>query len=99
MKRIGIAASKISKGNLTLYNVYVVLIAALFSLFIFIVAGSTIVFALAIIRYVAIEIMGVEFDTSWRSILTVCMAALTIVIALFTLFAVLKNIRLPRMRN
>ena len=99
MKRIGIAASKISKGNLVLYNVYVVLISALFSLFIFIVAGSTIIFALAIIKYVGSEIMGVEFERSWQSILVVCMVSLTIVITLFNLFAISTNLKLPRIKG
>ena len=95
MKRIGIAASKISKGNLALYNVSVVLISALFSLFIFVVAGSTVIFALAIIQYVGNEIMGVEFERSWQSVLAVCMVSLTIIIVLFNLFAILKNLKLP----
>jgi uncharacterized membrane protein YidH (DUF202 family) len=99
MKRIGIAASRISKGNLTLYNTYVVLISALLSLAIFIVAGSTIIFALAIINYVGNEIMGVEFERSWQSILTVCMVSLTIVTTLFSLFAVSRNLKLPRMKS
>ncbi|MCK5259974.1 MAG: hypothetical protein KAJ70_02835 [Candidatus Omnitrophica bacterium] len=99
MKRIGIAASKISKGNLTLYNVYVVLISALFSLFIFIVAGSTIIFALAIIQYVGNEIMDVEFEQSWQPIMIVCMVSLTIVITLFNLLAISTNLKLPRMKG
>ncbi|HQP11022.1 MAG TPA: hypothetical protein PKV41_06550 [Candidatus Omnitrophota bacterium] len=99
MKRIGIAASKISKGNTILYNAYVVLISVLFSLFIFIVAGATVVFALAIIRYVGNEIIGVEFETSWQSILAVCMASLTVVVVLFNVFAILKNVRLPRIQD
>ncbi|MCK5083795.1 MAG: hypothetical protein KAR31_12880 [Candidatus Omnitrophica bacterium] len=99
MKRIGIVASRISKGNLVLYNVYVVLIAALFSLFIFIVAGSTVIFALTIIKYVGNEIMGVEFERSWQSILTVCMVSLTIVVTLFNLFAISRNLKLPRMKG
>ncbi len=99
MKRIGIAASKISKGNLTLYNFYVVLISALFSLFIFIVAGSTIVFALAIIRYIGNEIMGADFEASWQSVVAVCMVSLTIVITLFNLFAISRNLKFPKMRD
>lgn len=99
MKRIGIAASKISKGNLALYNLYVVLISALFSLFIFIVAGATIIFALAIIKYFGNEIMGVEFERSWQSILTVCMVSLTIVITFFNLFAILRNLKLPKIKG
>jgi hypothetical protein len=99
MKRIGIAASKISKGNLVLYNVSVVFIAILFSLFIFLVAGSTVVFALVIIQYVGNEIMGIEFERSWESILTVCMVSLTVIITLFNLAAILINIRLPKLRD
>lgn len=99
MKRIGIAASKISKGNLVLYNFYVVLISALFSLFLFVVAGSTIIFALAIIQYVGNEIMGVEFERNWRSILAVCMVSLTIAVTLFNLFAISKNMKLPKMKE
>lgn len=99
MKRIGMAASRISKGNLVLYNFYVVLISVLFSLLIFIAAGSTVVFALAVIRYVGNEIMGVEFEKSWRSILAVCMVSLTLVITVFNLCAVLMNVRLPKGRE
>jgi len=99
MKRIGITASKISKGNLVLYNFYVVLISVLFSLFIFIIAGSTVVFSLAIVKYVGNEIMGVEFEKSWRSILSVCMISLTIVTALFNLCAISMNMKFPSMKE
>ena len=62
MKRISIAASKINpKGNVRLYNLYVVLISCLlFSLFIFIAAGATIALALMLIGYIGTGIMGVE---------------------------------------
>jgi len=96
MKRIGIVSSRISKGNRVLYNLSVVLISALFSLFIFIIAGSTVIFALAIIKYVGIEIMGLEFENSWRSILSVCMVSLTMVVAVFNLFAILINFKPPK---
>ena len=42
MLRIGIAASKMSKGSLLSYNLYVILIACLFSLFIFLICGFSI---------------------------------------------------------
>jgi len=96
MKRIGIAASKISKGNVPLYNLYVVLISCLFSLFIFIAAGATIALALMLIGYIGAEIMGVEFQKSWFAIMTVCMTALTIIIALFNIFAILINVKISR---
>lgn len=96
MKRIGIVSGRISKGNRTLYNLSVVLISMLFSLFIFIIAGSTVIFALSIIKYVGVEIMGVEFENSWRSILLACMVSLTVVVTVFNLFAILINFKLPK---
>lgn len=99
MKRIGIAASKISKGNRILYVLYVILIAMLFSLLMFIIAGSTVIFALAIMKYVGTEIMGLEFEKSWTSITAVCMVSLTVVITLFNMFAVAMNLKPPRVSD
>lgn len=97
MKRIGIVASKISKGNLALYNLCVVLISCLFSLFIFIVAGMTTTLALALIGYIGSEMTGHGFQKDWYFIMTVCMAVLTVVIALFNIFAIVINIHVsPR---
>lgn len=96
MKRIGIAASKISKGNVPLYNLYVVLISCLFSFFIFIAAGMTIALALMLIGYVGTEIMGPGFKKDWSVIMMVCMTALTAIIALFNIFAILINVRISR---
>ena len=97
MKRIGIVSSRISKGNRALYNLCVVLISMLFSVFIFVIAGSTVIFALAIIKYVGTEIMGMEFEKSWKSILSVCMVSLTVVVTVFNLFAILINFKPPKM--
>ena len=94
MKRIGIAASKMAKGSLVLYNFYVVVISFLFSLFIFIIVGFTVLFSLIILAYVAKEVMAVEFEKSWSSVLAVCMVALTIVMVLFNLIAISQNIKL-----
>ena len=96
MKRIGIAASKMAKGNLALYNLYVVLISFLFSSFIFIVAGASVVLALALIEYMASEVMalGPKQDSSF--ILTVCMVSLTVVVTLLTLFVISSNIRFSK---
>ena len=88
MKRIGITASHIAKGNLALYNLCVVLISCVFSLFIFAAAGAAIFFALVLI--------GLGFKKDWAFIMTVCMMSLTIVVALFNIFAILMNIKLSR---
>ncbi len=93
MKRIGIAASKISKGNVPLYNLYVVLIACVFSLFVFIAAGATIALALMLIGYVGAEIVGAEFKKDWSLVMMICMTTLTIVVVLFNIFAILINVR------
>jgi len=99
MKRIGIAASRISKGNLFLYNFYVILISALFSLSIFLVAGATVVLALMVIKYAGTAILGAEFAVGWGMIMTVCMVLLTTVITLFNLAAILINIKMPKLRG
>lgn len=96
MKRIGLVASGISKGNRLLYYVYVVLISIVFSVFIFVIAGSAVLFALAVIKYVGVEIMGMEFENGWKSVLSACMVSLTVVVTVFSAFAILINCRLPK---
>ncbi|MBU0467879.1 MAG: hypothetical protein KKF78_06900 [Candidatus Omnitrophica bacterium] len=98
MKRVGVAASKIAKGNLFLYNCYVVLISSLFSLFIFIVSGSVVTFALIIIGYFGKEIMLVKFERDWSDVLVVCMISLTIITAIFNLLIISKNIKLNKLK-
>jgi len=96
MERIGIAASKMAQGNLVLYNLFVVLISILFSLFLFVIAGSSMVLALLILAYVVNGVMPLEFEKNWSGIFRLCMITLTIVVSLFNLAAILKNIRLKR---
>ncbi len=93
MERIGIAASKMSKGNVLLYNLFVILISFLFSLLIFSIVGCAISIALIIISFLLSDIMPVQFGQSWTEILAFCMMALTVLMGLFTLFAIVKNIR------
>ena len=99
MKRVGVAASKIAKDNLFLYNCYVVLISSLFSLFIFIVSGFVVTIALIIIGYVGKEIMLVQFERDWSDVLVVCMISLTIITAIFNLLIISKNIRLNKLKE
>ena len=93
MKRIGFAASKICKGNLVLYNAYVVLISLLFSVFIFIVAGTAVLFALIIMTNVSVEIMGSDLQEKWFSVFTTCMVTLSIIIFFFNLLAISTNLK------
>ena len=96
MERIGIAASKIAKGNLLLYNLFVILISILFSLFIFVIAGSSMILALLILAYVVHGVMPLEFEKNWAGIFRLCMITLTAVVCLFNLVAILRNIRLRK---
>ena len=53
MLRIGIAASKMSKGCLSSYNLYVILISCLISLFIFFISGFSILLFIFLIVQMA----------------------------------------------
>ena len=99
MKRIGVTASKISKGNCFIYNLSVVLIASLFSLFIFIIAGLTVTFALVVISYVGSELMSGEIQIDLKSTFPLCMICLTFVITIFNISAILKNINFSKIKQ
>lgn len=96
MERIGIAASKIARGNLFLYNFYVVLISSLLSLLMFVLAGSSVMLALLLIGTIINGFLPENFEKEWTSIIRICMIFLTIIISLFNLSAILKNIKLVR---
>ncbi len=93
------AASKMAQGNIFLYNLFVILISVLFSLFLFVIAGSSMILALLILAYVVNGVMPVEFEKNWSGIFQLCMMTLTIVVSLFNLAAILKNIRLKKSRR
>jgi integral membrane sensor domain MASE1 len=96
MKRIGVAASKIAKDNIILYNLYVVLIAFLFSLFVFVMAGALLIFAFTIIMYVGNEVMPADFIKDWSSIFKVCMISLAMIVVVFNLTGIFLNIKIQK---
>ena len=96
MERIGIAASKIAQGNIYLYNLYVIIISFLFSVFIFCLSGCSIVFALLIIGYILNGILPVGLKGQWGTVVRLCMVTLTVVVSLFNLLAVMRNIKIKR---
>lgn len=96
MERIGLAASKMAKGNFFLYNLWVVVIASTVSIFLFLLAGISIFLALVILAAVVKGIMPMEFEKNWESLLRICLLALTAVVSLFNLYAILKNVRLKK---
>lgn len=93
MERIGIAASKMAKGNLVLYNFYVLLLAFLISLILFLVAGSAIFLALVAIGFIAQGVVPDSVKNEWLGLLPVCMISLTVTICLIALYAIVKNLK------
>jgi len=96
MERIGIAASKIAQGNVFLYNIFVIIISSLFSLFIFFISGCSILFALLIIGYILNGMMPIELKGQWGGIVRLCMVTLTVVVSLFNLLAISRNIKIKK---
>jgi len=92
MKRIGIAASKMAKGNIVAYNSYVIILSFLFSLLLFFIAGTPVMLALIIIETIAAS-LSANMTQDWNSVICLCMVSLTIVVGLINIFAVIKNIR------
>ena len=99
MERIGIAASKMAKGNLWLYNSYVILISFLFSLFIFSLVGSSIALALIVIGYLVNGLVPNDIQQDWWKVIRLCMVCLTVIVCVLNLFAILRNIKLTLPRD
>lgn len=93
MERIGIAASKMAKGNLLTYNFYVIVFSLLFSIMIFVLAGMSIIFSLFIIGYV-LEGLSPDMAEGWNDVIKVCMIALTLIVCGIDLFAMLRNLKI-----
>ena len=98
MERIGIAASKMAKGNLFVYNFYVILLSFLFSLLLFFIAGTSIVLSLIVIGSIASG-LSAELSGQWMAVVRVCMGVLTGVVSCINLFAVIKNVRFKKAGN
>lgn len=96
MERIGIAASKIAKGNLKRYNFFVVLISFLFSLLIFIISGLSIFIGLIIIAWITRPAAQSVFSDKILFLMTSSLSALIAVIVCFNLFAIGRNIKFKK---
>jgi len=92
MERIGIAASKMAKGNIVAYNSYVIVLSLLFSLLLFFIAGTSVMLALIIIETIASS-LSANMTKDWDNVIRLCMVSLSIVVGLINIFAVIKNIR------
>jgi len=96
MERIGLIASKMSKGNLVVYNLCVIVLAFLFSLLIFFMAGASILLSLFLLRALAEGLPGGKFSQDWSAVIFFCMVALTVVVGIMNTIAVIRNIKLGR---
>jgi len=96
MQRIGIAASKMSKGCLLKYNLYVILICCLFSLLIFLICGFSILPIVFLISLMLHSLKPVDFTGNWVHMFKICLLVLAGVIGLFNIVAIFKNIQLSK---
>jgi len=93
MKRIGIAASRIAKDNLLLYNFYVILISCLLSLLIFFISGLILIVGIGLISYFAHWVLTPEPGTWFAPFLITCFAVLAGIVGIITLIAIFTNIK------
>jgi hypothetical protein len=93
MERIGIAASKMAKEKLWLYNFYVLFLSFLISLIVFLVAGGAIFLGIILIGLMARGVLPSHVNPEWLVMLRLSLVCLTIVISLIALAAVVKNIK------
>ncbi len=95
MKRIGIAASRISKGNVVHYNLCVVGISLLVSLFLFLIAGLAVLLAIGLVAFFGHETMTEELRNNWTTIMSLCARALGLAVVVFNIVALAINIKIP----
>jgi hypothetical protein len=96
MERIGIAASKMSKGCLSSYNFYVVLLSCLFSLLIFFICGFAILLIVFLVSLILHALRPADFHEGWVPMFKFCMIVLALVIGIFNMIAIFKNIQIPK---
>ena len=97
MLRIGIAASKMSKSSLLTYNLYVISIACLFSLFIFLICGFSILLIIFLISLVLHFLKPADFHAAgWVHMFKICLVILGLVVGIFNIIAIVKNIQFTK---
>lgn len=96
MLRIGVAASKMSKGSLLSYNLYVILIACLLSVLIFFICGFSILLIVFLISLVLHALKPTDFHASWVPMFKICSIVLALVVGVLNIVAILKNIQFTK---
>jgi len=96
MLRIGIAASKMAKGRLWTYNLFVVLLSCLFSLFIFLICGFFILIIVFLLAWGLHALRPAGFHADWAPMFKICLIILAAVIGIYNMVAIIKNIQLTK---
>ncbi len=96
MRRIGIAASKMSKGSLLSYNFYVVLITCLFSLLVFLICGLSILLIVFLISLCLHALGSDQPHTGWVHMFKICLIVLAFVVGIFDIIAIVMNVQLTK---
>lgn len=96
MLRIGVAASKMSKGSLLSYNLYVILLACLFSLFVFFICGFLILFIIFLFSLILYALKYAGPQVAWVHMFKICLIVLALVVGVLNIVAILKNIQFTK---
>ena len=96
MLRIGIAASKMSKGSLFKYNLYVILIACLFSFLIFLICGFSILLIVFLISLIIHALKPGDFHAGWVHMFKICLIVLAVVTGIYNSVAISKNVQFTK---
>jgi len=96
MRRIGTAASHVAKGNLFLYNFFVILLSFLFSLLVLIISGLSISLGLVFISYLTHTPSIIDLTQGAASPIWTCLIFLSMVTGVFNLYAIGTNIKIKR---
>ncbi len=96
MERIGIAASKIAKGNIFLYNLYVIMLSFLCCFMLFVIAGTTILLSLIVLGYILNGMLPQDYSQDWQFVIRLCMVSLSAVVTILNIYAIVRNFRFKR---
>lgn len=94
MKRIGIAASRVAKENIGLYNFFVFLFSSLFSFLVFVLSAFSLLAGFVALSFVNKGFVVFEPGAGFSPTFTMCMVALAAVIAVMNMVVIGMNIRL-----
>jgi len=88
-----------SKGGLLSYNLYVILIACLFSMFIFLLCGFSILLIVFLVSLILHAIKPADFHEGWVHIFKICLIILAVVVGVFNIIAILKNLQFTKNKS